>query len=128
MGYLPEALRNYLLRLGWGHGDDEIISTAQAIEWFDLGGVGRAAARFDFSKLESLNGHYIRETDDAQLAELVAARLAAAPALTVDAEAKCRGRAGMAGRKPRAKTLVELADHARFYVAPGPLPLEPKAE
>src|SRR3546814_16611062 len=107
MGYLPEALRNYRLRLGWGHGDDEIISTAQAIEWFDLGGVGRAAARFDYAKLESLNGHYIRETDDAQLAELVAARLAADPALTVDAEAKRRVRAGMAGVKPRARHLVE---------------------
>src|SRR5579859_6329285 len=65
MGYLPEALRNYLLRLGWGHGDAEIISTAQAIEWFDLDGIGRAAARFDFAKLANLNGHYIRETADA---------------------------------------------------------------
>ena len=60
MGYLPEALRNYLLRLGWGHGDDEIISTEQAIEWFDLDAVGRSPARFDFAKLENLNGHYIR--------------------------------------------------------------------
>ena len=65
MGYLPEAMRNYLVRLGWSHGDDEIISTEQAIEWFDLDGIGRSPARFDFAKLESLNGHYIRQDDDA---------------------------------------------------------------
>ncbi|MGH7064889.1 MAG: glutamate--tRNA ligase, partial [Stellaceae bacterium] len=70
MGYLPETLRNYLLRLGWSHGDDEIISTEQAIQWFDLDAVGRAAARFDFAKLDNLNGHYIRETPDDELAAL----------------------------------------------------------
>ena len=69
MGYLPEALRNYLLRLGWSHGDDEIISTEQAIEWFDIDGVGRAPARFDFAKLDSVNAHYIREADDARLVD-----------------------------------------------------------
>ncbi|MEA2755906.1 MAG: glutamyl-tRNA synthetase, partial [Aliidongia sp.] len=67
MGYLPEALRNYLLRLGWGHGDDEIISTAQAIEWFDLPGIGSSPARLDFAKLDNLNGHYLREADAARL-------------------------------------------------------------
>src|SRR6516225_5750583 len=75
LGYLPEALCNYLLRLGWSHGDDEIISTEQAIEWFDIDAVGRAPARFDFAKLDSLNGHYIRLTDDARLVSLVAERL-----------------------------------------------------
>ena len=64
LGYLPEALRNYLLRLGWSHGDDEIISTEQAIEWFDLAGIGRAPAHFDFAKLDNVNAHYIREADD----------------------------------------------------------------
>ena len=63
MGYLPAALRNYLARLGWSHGDDEIISTQQLIEWFDVDGVGKSAARFDFKKLEALNGHYIRATE-----------------------------------------------------------------
>lgn len=128
MGYLPEALRNYLLRLGWGHGDDEIISTEQAVEWFDLDGVGRAAARFDYAKLESLNGHYIREADDDRLTDMVAARLAADTSLTVDTEARRRVRAGMAGLKPRAKTLAELAENARFYVASVPLQMDPKAE
>src|SRR5690349_956381 len=75
MGYLPEALRNYLLRLGWSHGDDEIIATRQAIEWFDLAAVGRAPARFDFAKLDNLNGHYIREAADERLVALVVPRL-----------------------------------------------------
>jgi glutamyl-tRNA synthetase len=67
MGYLPEAMRNYLARLGWSHGDDEIFSTDQMIEWFELHGIGKSAARFDFAKLENLNGHYMREADDAHL-------------------------------------------------------------
>src|SRR5881396_1448277 len=75
LGYLPEAVDNYLLRLGWGHGDDEIISREQAIEWFDLSNVGKSPSRFDFKKLENLNGHYIREADDSRLAELVAPRM-----------------------------------------------------
>ena len=65
MGFLPEALRNYLLRLGWSHGDDEIIATEQAIAWFDLDAVGKGAARFDMARLTSLNAHYLRATDDA---------------------------------------------------------------
>ena len=76
LGMLPEAVSNYLLRLGWGHGDDEIISREQAIEWFDLDHVGKSPSRFDFKKLENLNGHYIREADDARLAELIAPRSA----------------------------------------------------
>src|SRR5258708_11150389 len=75
MGYLPEALRNYLVRLGWAHGDDEIITTDQAIAWFDLAGVGRAPAQFDFTKLDSINAHYIREADDGRLVGLVGDRL-----------------------------------------------------
>src|SRR5205807_2731283 len=75
LGYLPEALRNYLLRLGWSHGDDELISTEQAIQWFDIDVVGRGPARFDFVKLDSLNGHYLRLAEDARLAALIAERL-----------------------------------------------------
>jgi glutamyl-tRNA synthetase len=123
LGYLPEAMRNYLLRLGWSHGDDEIISTAQAIEWFDLDAVGRSAARFDFVKLANLNGHYIRQADDARLIELVAPRLEKLVGAPVDPVGRERLRHGMAGLKPRAKTLVELADAAAFYVRSRPLPL-----
>ena len=123
MGYLPEALRNYLLRLGWGHGDDEIISTEQAIAWFDLGGVGRGPSRFDFAKLDNLNGHYLRQTDDARLDSEVAARLGVAGDLVIEQ----RLVAGMAGLKARAKTLKELADNARFYTLKRPLVPDDKA-
>ena len=122
MGYLPEALRNYLLRLGWGHGDDEIITTEQAVAWFDLDGVGRAPSRFDFAKLDNLNGHYLRQAADARLAAEVAQRLG-----ITDAAAQQRLEAGMAGLKARAKTLKELADNAKFYAASRPLSLDDKA-
>ena len=89
---LPEAVSNYLLRLGWGHGDDEIISREQAIEWFDLDDVGKSPSRFDFKKLENLNGHYIREADDARLADLVAAEARHRPrrADAICCAARCR--------------------------------------
>ena len=127
MGYLPEAVRNYLLRLGWAHGDDEIISTEQAIEWFNLEGIGRSPSRFDFAKLENLNAHYIRQADDARLVGLVVPRLEAdlGRKLT-DAECDLLKRA-MNGLKQRARTIVDLAQSARFYVAARPLPLDEKA-
>jgi glutamyl-tRNA synthetase len=128
MGYLPEALRNYLLRLGWAHGNDEIISTRQAIEWFDLDAVGRAAARFDFAKLANLNGHYIRETDDERLTAWIMPRIEAALAAPVDALRRERLKRGLPGLKPRAKTLVELAEITTFYVRPRPLPLADAAK
>jgi glutamyl-tRNA synthetase len=128
MGYLPEALRNYLLRLGWSHGDDEIIATAQAIEWFDLDAVGRAPARFDFAKLGNLNGHYIRATSDARLAALIAPRIEQSLGRPLDAAARARLEAAMPGLKPRAKTLVELAEIAHFYVAARPIPADDKAK
>ncbi len=124
MGYLPEALRNYLLRLGWSHGDAEIISTRQAIEWFTLDAVGRAAARFDFVKLDSLNGHYLRETPDDKLAGLVQNFITPPP----DPAKRARLLKAMPGLKPRAKTLVELAANARFYVADRPIPLDKDAQ
>ncbi len=122
MGFLPEAMRNYLLRLGWGHGDDEIISTQQAIEWFDLSGVGRGAARFDLVKLTSLNAHYLRQSDDADLVKMVAPFLAARGAV-VDETGQDRLHKGMSGLKLRAETLIDLADSALFYVAKRPLPI-----
>lgn len=128
MGYLPEALRNYLLRLGWGHGDDEVISTAQAVEWFDLDGVGKSAARFDFVKLESLNGHYIREAASDRLVEEVVPRLEAQLGRPLTDTARRHLQQGMDGLKARAKNLVELAENAVFYVIDRPLSLTPKAE
>lgn len=126
MGFLPEAVRNYLLRLGWGHGDDEIISTEQAIAWFDLDGVGRSPARFDMAKLTSLNAHYLRERPDAELVELIEPRLAAM-GLRLDAKGKKRLLGGMEGLKQRARTLADLAEAAAFYVRPRPVPVEEKA-
>ncbi len=121
MGYLPEAMRNYLLRLGWSHGDDEIIPTEQAVAWFDLDAVGRAPARFDLDRLASLNGHYLRQTADARLAALVAERYADAHGAAPDADALGLLERGMAGLKTRAKTIAELTDNATFYLAERPL-------
>lgn len=127
LGILPEALSNYLLRLGWGHGDAEIISRAQATEWFDIGGVGRSPSRFDLKKLENLNGHYLREADDARLAALAAPRIAAVLGRALsDADLALVERA-MPELKPRAKNLHEIADGAMFLFAARPLAMEDKA-
>lgn len=120
MGILPEALFNYLLRLGWGHGDDEIISQEQAVEWFDIAHVGKGPSRFDLAKLLNLNGHYIREADDVRLADLVAPLLPAA----VDANLLARA---MPVLKVRAKDLHELASSSGFLFAARPLLIEEKA-
>ena len=118
MGILPEALFNYLLRLGWGHGDDEIISPEQAIAWFDLDHVGKSPSRFDMKKLESLNAHYIREADDGRLARLAAERLGLG-----EGETNLLVRA-MPELKSRAHDLNQLADGARFLFATRPLAME----
>ena len=128
MGYLPEALRNYLLRLGWGHADDEIISTAQAIEWFDLDGVGRSASRFDFAKLENLNGHYLRQADDQRLTDLVLPIVAGKLGRTPAPDAARRIYRSMPGLKERAKTLLELAEGALFLAEERPLAVDEKAK
>jgi glutamyl-tRNA synthetase len=121
LGYLPEAIRNYLLRLGWSHGDDEVISTAQAIEWFDLAGIHKSPAQFDFTKLDSVNAHYIREADDARLVKLVVERLEAELGHALSSLDRNRLLRAMPALKPRAKTIVELAEKALFYVAPRPI-------
>jgi glutamyl-tRNA synthetase len=123
MGFLPAALRNYLLRLGWGHGDDEIISTKQAIEWFDLPGVGRSPSRFDTGKLTNLNAHYLRETPDAELLPLVLPRIEKALGRAVDAAGLARVERGMNGVKPRSRTVIELADNLVFYARDGAPPI-----
>jgi glutamyl-tRNA synthetase len=120
LGILPEALENYLLRLGWGHGDDEVISRDQAIAWFDLDGVGKSPARFDLKKLENLNGQYIRQADDARLAELVAPRLEVTP----NSEQLDLLRRSMASLKPRAANLNELASGAGFLFRTRPLEMD----
>jgi glutamyl-tRNA synthetase len=126
MGIVPEAMRNYLLRLGWSHGDEEIISTEQAISWFDLDAAGRSAGRFDLAKLTNLNAHYLRQRPDSELVEGIAPLLQA-DGLTIDDAARSRLEAGVAALKPRSDTLIELAAKARFYVTPRPVPLNEKA-
>ena len=123
MGFLPAALRNYLLRLGWGHGDDEIISTEQAIEWFDLPAVGRAASRFDLVKLTNLNAHYLREMPDAELLPLVLPRIEAKIGGKVDPVGLERLTRGLGGVKQRSRTLVELLDNLLFYARSGAPPI-----
>ena len=126
-GFLPEALCNYLLRLGWGHGDAELLSREEAIELFSLDGVGRAASRMDYAKLLHVNGVWLRQADDARLTADVLDRLAGREGVVVDEEASRRISALMPGLKERAKTLVELADSAAFLARRAPLPLEAKA-
>jgi glutamyl-tRNA synthetase len=127
-GFLPEALCNYLLRLGWGHGDAEILSRDEAIALFDLGGVGRAASRMDYAKLIHLNGVWLRQADDNRLTAEVMARLAGTAGVTLDDVAEARILALMPGLKERAKTLVELAASAAFLARKNPLPFEEKAK
>ena len=127
MGYLPEALRNHLLRLGWAHGDDEIISTEQAISLFDLDGVGRAPARFDFARLDSLNSHYIRQTEAGRLRDLVVAQLEPRLGRGLQAAEKERLLRAMPSLRLRPKTICELSDNAAFYVAKRPLEMSEKA-
>jgi glutamyl-tRNA synthetase len=127
MGFLPEAMRNYLARLGWSHGDDEIFSDAQAIAWFDVKDINRGPARLDFAKLSSVNAQYIKQADDARLVELIVPRLVAHGLPAVDDALAQRLRKAMPGLKPRAKTLAELADGAAFYVRPRPIPIDAAA-
>jgi glutamyl-tRNA synthetase len=115
MGMLPETVFNYLLRLGWGHGDAEIISRDQAIEWFDLDHVGKSPSRFDFKKLENLNGHYIREADNERLTRLVASKLG------LNSEQSALLHRAMPELKPRASDLNQLADGARFLFEQRPI-------
>jgi glutamyl-tRNA synthetase len=133
MGYLPDALRNYLARLGWSHGDDEIFSTDQLVQWFELDGIGKSASRFDFAKLENLNGHYIRHTSDAELLDYLIAFLpfdgeGKALLARIDETMKQKLLHAMPGLKERAKTLVELRAGAQFLFAQRPLPLDDKAK
>ncbi|MBV1708156.1 MAG: glutamate--tRNA ligase [Hyphomicrobiales bacterium] len=132
MGFLPAALRNYLVRLGWSAGDQEFFSTDEMIAAFSLEQIGRSAARFDFVKLGHINGHYMRATPDSELMVAVKALISHLPqgALFTDAFAMGLGsrlELALPGLKERARTLVELLDNARFLYAPRPLALDAKA-
>jgi glutamyl-tRNA synthetase len=133
MGYLPEAMRNYLVRLGWSHGDDEIMATEQLIEWFNLEAIGRSPARFDFAKLGDLNGHYIRKTGDEALIGRIRDYLeviegGAQKLARLDRDGGWdQLRIALPGLKERAKTLVELVEGAAFLFADRPLALDEKA-
>jgi glutamyl-tRNA synthetase len=132
MGYLPAAMRNYLVRLGWSHGDQEIFSTEELIKSFDLAQVGRGAARFDFAKLGALNGHYIRQSSSEELLKAIDDLLPHIPdgnaiAAKLTPEMRAKFLAAMPGLKERAKTLLELLDGAAFLFATRPIALDEKA-
>src|SRR6516165_2353850 len=132
MGYLPAALRNYLVRLGWSHGDQEIFSTAEMVATFDLPQIGRAPARFDFAKLESINGHYMRQSSDTDLLadlERVLPHIAGGSEFSSKLSPQSRKRLliAMSSLKQRAKTLVELMEGAHFIITQRPLSLDSQA-
>lgn len=129
MGYLPEAMRNYLLRLGWSHGDDEIIPLEKAIEWFNVENIGKSPARMDFKKLDSINGHYIRETANEVLAaEIIAFLSRETPPRVLSETARARLLRAMPALKERAKTIVELVQSAEFLFSDGKRSLDAAAE
>lgn len=127
LGILPEALGNYLLRLGWGHGDAEIISRDEAVQWFDLAGVGRSPSRFDLKKLENLNGHYIREATAERLAGLIETRISALIDRPLGAGDLELLRRAMPVLQPRAKDLGDLADAATFLFRTRPINMDERA-
>jgi glutamyl-tRNA synthetase len=132
MGYLPEAMRNYLARLSWSHGDDELMSTEQLIEWFDIDAIGKSAARFDFAKLESVNAHYIRTMPDDRLLAILIEAMPHLPggrefATQLNPERIEVLRAALPFLKERAKTLNAILDGAGFLFAPRPLQLDATA-
>ncbi len=130
MGYLPEALRNYLARLGWSHGDEELFSTDQMVEWFSLDALNKGAARFDFVKLENINGHYIREATPQRLYDVML-ETASEVGRTVDSAGLTANRdtvlRALPDLQPRAKTVLELIDLAQFIYAVRPITIEPAA-
>ncbi len=132
MGYLPAAMRNYLVRLGWSHGDDEFITTAEMTAWFDVASIGRGAARFDLTKLESMNAHYLRQTDDGELLDALDALKpddANLAALHASLQGPLRDRfcTALPVLKERAKTLLDLLERGRFVFVERPMAIEPSA-
>ena len=128
MGFLPDTLQNYLLRLGWSHGDDEIITTSQAIKWFDLKQVGKSSARFDLDKLENLNAHYLQNLSTLKALDIIVSGLSKEFGQSVSSKQKESLKRGMPGLLSRAKTITNLVASAQFYVAKRPIPLDEKAK
>lgn len=124
MGLLPEAVENYLLRLGWGHGDSEIISRDEAVQWFSLAAVGRSPSRFDMKKLENLNGHYLRAADDGRLVALIAGRVTAALGRDLADSDSALLQRTMPELKKRANNLNDLAASSLFYLRSRPIPMD----
>lgn len=124
LGLLPEAVENYLLRLGWGHGDAEIITREEAVQWFELAGVGRSPSRFDIKKLENLNGHYLRAADDGRLVALIAGRVAAALGRELTDSDTALLQRTMPELKKRANNLNDLAASSLFYLRSRPIPMD----
>ena len=127
MGYPAPGMRNYLARLGWSHGDDEVFDDAQATEWFDLSGIGRSPARFDFKKLESVSGHHMARLDDDPAMAGIDAHLAAARAPALEGARREGVRRALYCLKDRSKTFPELLEKARFVLTERPIEAEPKA-
>jgi glutamyl-tRNA synthetase len=132
MGYIPAAMREYLVRLGWSNGSNDMLTTQEMIAAFDVSGIGRSASRFDFAKLENLNGHYMRATPDDELLDILIKalpHLPEGPAVLARLDDAMRAKLlrAMAGLKERAKTLNELLDGARFMFDTRPLPFDAKA-
>lgn len=127
MGYLPEALCNYLMRLGWSHGDDEIISMKDAVSWFDFDGINKSAGRFDFKKLNNLNAHYIKQADDKRLLDLIVPSLKELLKIDINETRQDFVLRGMNALKDRAETLVELTQQAALYAQPRPVDVNEKA-
>ena len=119
MGYLPETLRNYLLRLGWSHGDDELISTEDAVSWFDFGGLGKSPSRLDLAKLDNFNGHYLRDAEDGRLAGLMAPLLGDQIGRSFTEADQTRLVEALPELKQRAKTILELVENSTFYFSNG---------
>ena len=133
MGYLPQALRNYLVRLGWAHGNDEIMSLEQMVEWFGFDGMNKAAARFDFAKLNALNSHYIKDGDDADLLENIYSALSEFEGgEAFNTQLETHGRHGfekaIPAMKERAKLMSDFISASRFVFDQRPLTFEEKAE
>lgn len=127
MGYTPEGLRNYLARLGWSHGDDEVFSTAQAMEWFDLDGINKAPARLDFKKMDNVSSHHIAQTEDADLIAHIEGYLAASGAEPLSAAQKSGLEQALFCLKDRAKTLGDLLEKGHFVLTSRPIVVEEKA-